>query len=253
MIDRVGNYNGPMPERSSNPIVQPNQSDAWRMRKRVALFAMGVLLIFLLAAMWIFTPLRRWIDVSHLTALTKTFADAPFAPIVALAAFIVGGLIVIPVNVLIAVTVIVFGPFLGAIYALIGCELSALVLYEIGRRVPQGALSHRFGARVRKLRERLAHHGIATVTIIRIVPVAPYSIVSLVAGAAHIGRMQYLIGTALGMLPGIIVNALFIDRVIAAVQRPNPTTITLLVAAAALALALIVLIRRRLARRNPID
>lgn len=231
----------------------PAESDAWHMRRRVALVAAAVLIVVALIALWLFTPLRQWIDARRLAGLVGTFADSPFAPAAMLAAFIVGGLIVIPVNVLIAVTVIVFGPFLGAIYALIGCELSALVLYEIGRRVPQRALSHRFGVRVRKLRKRLAHHGIATVAVIRIVPVAPYSIVSLVAGAAHIGRMQYLVGTALGMLPGIMVNALFIDRVIAAVQQPNPTTITLLVAAAALALALIILIRRRLARRDPID
>jgi phospholipase D1/2 len=242
-----------MREQSLDITEPKNRVDAWHMRTRVAIVAVIVLVIVAVITLWLFTPLREWIDVQRLVAVVGTFSDSPFAPVAMLAAYVVGGLIVIPVNILIAVTVIVFGPVLGAIYALIGCELSALVLYEIGRRLPKRALSNRFGARVLKLREQLSRHGIPTVTVIRIVPIAPYSVVSLVAGAVHIGRMEYLVGTALGMLPGIVINALFVDRVLAAVQHPNPVTITLLIAAAAIALGLIVLIRRRLALRNPLD
>jgi phospholipase D1/2 len=237
------------PGQASNEIAK---NDVWRMRKRIALVALAVVVIVAIVALWIFTPLREWIDIRRLAAVMARFADSPFAPFVMLAAFVVGGLIVMPVNVLITVTVLVFGPVLGAIYALVGCELSAAVLYEIGCRLPRGSLNHRFGARIEKLRARLAHHGIPAIAIIRIVPVAPYSIVSLVGGAMHIGRVRYLIGTAIGMSPGILVNALFIDRVLAAIERPNSTTISLLLLAAALALALIVLIRRRLMRRNPV-
>ena len=50
------------------------------------------------------------------------------------------------------------------------------------------------------------------VAIVRVLPIAPYSIVSLAAGIAGIGRVAYFAGTALGMLPGIVLYALFADR-----------------------------------------
>jgi len=48
----------------------------------------------------------------------------------------------------------------------------------------------------------MAKQGILTVAMIRNIPVAPFTIVNLIAGASHIRLKDYLIGTALGMLPG---------------------------------------------------
>jgi uncharacterized membrane protein YdjX (TVP38/TMEM64 family) len=43
--------------------------------------------------------------------------------------------------------------------------------------------------------------------MIRMVPIAPFSIVNVVAGASKLSLRDYLLGTALGMLPGIVVMA----------------------------------------------
>ena len=57
------------------------------------------------------------------------------------------------------------------------------------------------------MRERIVGHGFIAVAIVRIVPIAPYSVVGFMAGAARIHRGDYLIGTALGMLPGTLLYA----------------------------------------------
>jgi uncharacterized membrane protein YdjX (TVP38/TMEM64 family) len=214
--------------------------------RRIAFIVATIALLVGLASVWLFTPLRGWLDLHHLVAMLGRWRDSPLAPFVMLAAFVVGGLFVAPVNLLIAVCMIVFGPWPGVLYALVGTELSALLLYEIGRRLPTGTLRERLGDRVRGLRARLLRHGLLAIALVRLVPVAPFSLVNVVAGAAHVPRTTYLAGTALGMLPGVIFSALFIDRVVAAIEHPGPLSFTLLLAAAAVILLLMLMLRRRL-------
>jgi phospholipase D1/2 len=82
--------------------------------------------------------------------------------------------------------------------------------------------------------------------LIRIVPVAPYSVVNVIAGAAHVARVPYRIGTALGMLPGIVLNALLIDRLIAAFMHPGPWTWALLGLVIVAIASIVIAIHRRL-------
>src|SRR4051794_34584909 len=209
-----------------------------------------VIVLGTLALVWWLTPLREWINIHRAVAAMNALGDSPLAPLAILGAFVVGGLVLIPVNVLIAVTVLVFGPVLGALYALIGSVLSAELLYEIGRHFPAGDLRRRLEHATQRLRGQLRKHGLLAVAVVGIVPGAPYFVLNVLAGAKRIPRVQYLFGTALGMLPGIVFNALFIDRVVEAIEKPNPWSYALLIGAAVLIVALIVLIRRRVARAH---
>ena len=85
-------------------------------------------------------------------------------------------------------------------------------------------------------------------TLVRMLPLAPFSVVNIVAGASHIGWRDFLLGTLLGMIPGIVVIATFIDRTVAVVQDPGPHTITVLVAVAILACAAIWSLQKWVAR-----
>ena len=165
-----------------------------------------------------------------------------------LAAFVAGGLVVAPVNVLIGATMIVFGPLPGICYALLGSLLNAWTLYEIGRLLPAARLRARLDRPLRLLTGRMSHQGIVAIMLVRIVPVAPYSVVNVIAGAAHVARVPYLIGTALGMLPGIILNALLIDRLIAALVHPGPWTWALLALVGAAIAGIVIGVHRRLRR-----
>ena len=46
--------------------------------------------------------------------------------------------------------------------------------------------------------------------VVRNLPVAPFTIVNMVAGASHIKLGDFLLGTALGMAPGIVAIMVFI-------------------------------------------
>jgi uncharacterized membrane protein YdjX (TVP38/TMEM64 family) len=58
---------------------------------------------------------------------------------------------------------------------------------------------------------RLARRGILTVIALRMIPVAPFTAIDLFAGASYIRFRDYLIGTLIGMLPGVGVMAVFAE------------------------------------------
>jgi uncharacterized membrane protein YdjX (TVP38/TMEM64 family) len=63
--------------------------------------------------------------------------------------------------------------------------------------------------------------------------VAPFTIVNLIAGASHIELKDYLIGTAVGMLPGILAITIFADRLLQSIQNPDWINILIAVVLAA--------------------
>jgi len=67
------------------------------------------------------------------------------------------------------------------------------------------------------------------VILIRIIPVAPFTIVNLVAGASHIRFRDFALGTVLGEVPGLLVLALFVDQVSETVRHPSMMSVSLLV------------------------
>src|SRR6476646_9666106 len=79
---------------------------------------------------------------SHLPAFSDrmtSWRDSPVAMLAMLGCFVVGGLVVFPVNLLIATSIVVFGPIAGAVIALAGSLASAGVLHQIGMAFPEHA------------------------------------------------------------------------------------------------------------------
>lgn len=185
-----------------------------------------------------------WSDLPAFIDRMSAWRSSPLAMLAMLGCFIVGGLVVFPVNLLIAASIVVFGPIAGAAIALFGSVASAAVLHQIGLSFPEHVWTRIAGRHAERLRERIAQHGVIAVAVVRILPIAPYSVVSVAAGVADIGRGAYLAGTALGMAPGILLYALFIDRARAVIANPRPLSWAMLVFAAILLVAVALLLRR---------
>ena len=206
--------------------------------------SIGLLLLVLLAGIWQWTPLRDQLDVLAMAAYLEEFAKGPTAPLVTIAAFLVGGLLVIPVLILIAITVLAFGPWWGFLYALIGMTLSALLTFFIGRLLGRKLMDHLSGSRVYRVSRAFAAKGILAVVMLRLLPVAPFSIVNAVAGASHIRTKDFFIGTVIGEMPGLLSLALFIDQVTETFRNPGPGSFGLLAAIAGIIVLSVVALNR---------
>jgi phospholipase D1/2 len=135
--------------------------------------------------------------------------------------YVAGGLLMIPVTLMVGATGVVFSPVIGTLYALTGCLLSGLAAYGIGAKLGRDTIRKLSGKRSARISRRLADNGIVAVAIIRNIPVAPFTIVNMMAGASHIKLKDFLIGTAIGMLPGILGVVVFSDRLLNAVRNPG--------------------------------
>lgn len=207
---------------------QQKQSTA----RRVTGWTLFLLMIIGVALLWRFTPLSVWLDVHQLAEMVSRWREWPGTPIITVAAFIAAGLLAVPVTVMIIVTTLVFGPLLGFVYAFIAAQLTALCGYGLGHLLGRKSVRYLAGKRINQVSQHLAKRGVLTMLFVRIVPVAPFALINLVAGASHIGLRDYIVGSALGMLPGIAAIALLSDRVQAALLTPDWQTILALVAIA---------------------
>ncbi|MCI3952482.1 MAG: rane protein, partial [Burkholderiales bacterium] len=103
------------------------------------------------------------------------------------------------------------------------------------------------GARLNRLSKQLARRGIIAIAAVRLLPLAPFTIVNVVAGASHISLRDFLIGTAIGMSPGILATVVFVDRILEAMRNPGAGTFVSLAVVVAILVTLAIVMRRRLA------
>ena len=178
----------------------------WTARTILAVSGMAAALAGLALA-WQYTSLREFTDIGFVSSVISQPARSHFAPLLAIAAFVLGGLVVFPVLVLIAATAAALGPWMGFVSAAIGVLLSSAILFGIGRVLGHVRLQRLLGRRSSRIQSRIIGKGIVAVAMIRMVPIAPFSIVNLVAGASKLSLRDFMLGTALGMLPGIAVMA----------------------------------------------
>jgi uncharacterized membrane protein YdjX (TVP38/TMEM64 family) len=208
----------------------------------------GVIFLLILVgivAAWQWTPLRDWLDVEALAGRAASLRDQPTAPVVVIGGYVLGGFVLMPVTVLIAATALAFGPLLGFVYSLLGCLASATLAYGIGYFLGHDRFRSIAGARIDRLSRRIAHHGVMAVLIVRLVPVAPFTVVNMMAGASHIRLRDFVLGTCLGMLPGLLVMTLFGDQLDDVIRDPQAKTFLILIGLMALLVLLTAWVRRR--------
>jgi uncharacterized membrane protein YdjX (TVP38/TMEM64 family)/phosphatidylserine/phosphatidylglycerophosphate/cardiolipin synthase-like enzyme len=215
--------------------------------RRLVMLGGAAAALGLLAIAWRWTPLSQYLDPATLAAILQRLAEGPLTPVAVIGGYVVAGLLVVPVTLLIGATGFVFGPVLGGLYAITGSLASALVTYLIGRRLGRDTVRRLAGRRMNRLSRRIARRGVLAVTLLRLMPVAPFSLVNLIAGASHIRLRDFLLGSAIGMAPGILLTVVFVHHLAEAIRDPRPATVAVLALVVAALVGLSFAIRRVLA------
>jgi phospholipase D1/2 len=104
------------------------------------------------------------------------------------------------------------------------------------------------GTRLNTLSRALRQRGLLAITAIRLVPVAPFAVENVVAGAIHIRARDYLLGTFFGMLPGELASTIFGQQLQAALLESSDFNWWLIAGVAALLALAAVGVRRFLLR-----
>lgn len=215
----------------------------WVVLTLAALIAAGTLL-------WQHTPLSEVAQPARLAAWMGSFETSRWSPLLMIGIYVLGGLVMLPLVLLVATTALVFPPGVAIGVSLTGALLNAAVLYALGAKLLSGGMHKAFRRAVDRVNRALSGRGVYTVAAVRMIPIAPFSIVNLVAGSIGIGFREYLIGTALGLAPGIVVLSLFGHQVRSLLQEPTAGKVLLTVAIAVAWLALSFGLQRFTSRWN---
>ncbi|QIO34010.1 VTT domain-containing protein [Bradyrhizobium sp. 1(2017)] len=202
-------------------------SRMWSTKTIIGIVSIAVGLLGLGMA-WSYTSLSDYTDTGHISTFLSAYAESVWGPPFAIAAFVVGGLVIFPVLVLIAATAAALGPWLGFVTAMAGVLLSALILFTIGRFLGRERLQRLLGRRAARIQERVVGKGILAVVVIRMIPIAPFSVVNVVAGASTLPLRDFMAGTLLGMMPGILAMAVLGAQIADLARNASWSNISLL-------------------------
>ncbi|NNL67134.1 MAG: hypothetical protein HKP30_12885, partial [Myxococcales bacterium] len=175
--------------------------------RRVAPVVVPLLGIAALLSLWQLTPLGEQLRAALPGALAY-FQGTWHGPLVAVALFTLVSVLLVPVTAVTAATGLALGPVIGIPVAWLGSIASAWIGYAAGRLLWRDAVRGLAGDRLNALSRRLARRGILATALLRVVPVAPFMVVNLVAGASHVRASDFVVGTALGVLPGTVLIVL---------------------------------------------
>ncbi len=171
--------------------------------------ALAALVIALLAALWRFTPLAGVVTPENAITWAKEFGSQWWAPLVVMLAYTPACFVMFPRPLITLAAVVAFGPWLGFLYALLGIVGSAVVTYYVGRRMRRDTVRRLAGARLDRMVEVLKKYGLLAMTLLRLVPLAPFAVEGIVAGAVRLKLWHLAAGTAIGMLPGTLATTVF--------------------------------------------
>ncbi|HEX7403383.1 MAG TPA: VTT domain-containing protein [Usitatibacter sp.] len=179
------------------------------MRRVLLLVAALILAAAALALAWTHSPLKDVVTRENAAALAATFAGYWWAPLAVFLAYTPASFIMFPRWIITMTAVLAFGPWEGFVLAMSGVILAGLVSFAPGRLVDRETVERIAGERLMPVARFMDRKGLVAVMLIRFVPVAPFPVVNLV------------LGTFLGMLPGMLAATVLSDQVAAALEDPT--------------------------------
>src|SRR4051812_11706713 len=213
-------------------------------------------IVIALTVLWRWTPLAHAISAERVLDLAHDFGSRWWAPLVLMAAYTPACLVMFPRPLITLAAVIAFGPWLGFGYSLLGIVASAVVTYYIGRRMRRDTVRRLAGPKLDRMIDVLKKYGLLAMTLLRLVPIAPFAVESIVAGAIRMKLWHVMLGTAIGLLPGTVATTIFGDAIETALTGTGDVNWWLVGGAVALLAGGILVVKRwftRMSRRIRAD
>jgi phospholipase D1/2 len=220
---------------------------------RVIVTCALIAVLIALAVAWSVTPLARVFDPHAIAGYEHEVRSWSFAPLIVVLVYVASGLIVTPVTLTIGATALLFGPLLGSLYAFAGMLVEGSVVYAIGRYAARDLidqwLAKRVGSKLDLFNRQLERRGFIAIALMRLTP-TPYTLQNVLAGASRIRLRDFLLGTAIGILPVIALMAGLASEFDAWLVHPDWIRLSALIAALVAALAIGWMLTRWAARRT---
>ncbi len=222
----VGDLEQPIPldtmvqEISAASGEDPREERREKRHRRIVVGGVAATVVAL-ALMWRYTPLADLVSAQNAMNMADAFAGHWWAPIALMAAYMPAILVMFPRWIITLAGVLAFGPWLGFSYAMAGMLIASVLSYLPGRLARRDTVRRLAGARLNRLSDILRKRGVIAVTIVKLVPVAPFAVVNFVMGAMRIRFVQFLVGSTIAYLPGTFAATVLSDQVATGLVHPH--------------------------------
>jgi uncharacterized membrane protein YdjX (TVP38/TMEM64 family) len=202
-----------------------------------------------LAAAWRYTALHDIVTPQNAAHWARRVREmGPWAAVVLVLSYTVAAALMFPRPLLTLTTVIAFGALQGTLYAAAGIMVAAMAFFYIGRFGSKDWVVKLAGDRAETLGKVMHEHGISAIFALNMVPVPPFSIQGMLAGALRMPAMQYAIGSFLGMLPSLFGWTFFGHQIAGALEGSGGLSFALIAIVAAVMIGITFVVRRWFAK-----
>lgn len=168
-----------------------------------------------------FTSFGDFISVSDLEQYLGNIRSHPGSYLWSYIIASLGLSLFVPITVFVVAITLVYDFWIAFAISSAAALTSSVLSFVIGHYLGVHALRKIVGNRVNRISKALGKHGILSSIAMRIVPVAPFAALNLIAGASHIKFRDFFWGTLIGQIPGILLITLSVDRVYLSIQNPD--------------------------------
>lgn len=207
----------------------------------------SVTLLVMVGMVFAFGKLFLDAGPEELGAVFENIASRWYALPLTILIYIIMSLFGAPQFMLMAATMVAFGPVYGFAYAWTATLCSASVNFFMGRNF--GAkLLERFGTEwMNRASEFVGRNGLIASALVRIVPSGPFIVVNMAFGASKTPYWAFVAGAAIGTAPKILVVGLTGQSLLTVLSGQNLFLAGgLLIAAIAIWVGIMLMARRRL-------
>ncbi|HEX3057799.1 MAG TPA: VTT domain-containing protein [Usitatibacter sp.] len=218
---------------------------------RKALYILGgvIAAAVVLALLWTRTPLADWVTRENASQMADWFAQRWWAPVLVVLAYTPASFIMFPRWIITMTAVLAFGPWHGLVYAFAGVIIAGICTFLPGRMVSRDTVRRLAGKKLKPLTHFMERKGLIAVTILRLMPIAPFPVVNLVMGAMRVKLWHFVVGTIIGMMPGMLAATILSEQLAAALEDPTRVNFWL-IGAAVLVIVTVVFFGQRYMRRH---
>lgn len=153
--------------------------------------------------------------------MTRAIRGTWWAPLVMIAAYVPCSLLLFPRPILTLVSVVSFGIRLGLAYATAGVLLAALVTYWTGRLLNRDVVKRIAGDKLDAAAKPVKAHGVVTMFAANMMPTPPFAVQNIIAGAIRMKLWEFMLGTFLALIPGMIAWGVFGNQLNAAIEEAS--------------------------------
>jgi phospholipase D1/2 len=158
------------------------------------------------------TPVSQYLTVAKISALFDQLRDTWWAPAALILSYIVLCPLGVPASPMMIAGGMVFGPWWGSLYNILGTFLGGTATYFMGRGLGRDFVRHLAGNRLKRVERLIARRGFWGLVGIRFLPI-PYPLVNYTAALTGIRPALFMTTTAIGLIPGATVYTYFASLV----------------------------------------